>query len=167
MHLILIRHADAGPRDPVRYPDDDARPLSDRGREEHRLVAKALHRLGLGVDLLLSSPLARARETAAITAEELGPGKNVRLLEELGSQFSVKGLVKVLKEFPPDAVLGAVGHEPNLSEFASAMLTRGTSARIDFKKSAVLGLSFDEQAQPGEGVLLYFLPPKLLREVAG
>ena len=71
MLLLIIRHADAGDRDPAQWPDDTQRPLSDKGRKTHRRVSRALGRLELAPELVLTSPWIRAAETADILAEEL------------------------------------------------------------------------------------------------
>ena len=63
-----MRHAHAGEADSRRWPGDRLRPLSDKGRRKHAVVADALRRMGVRFDRLLSSPLVRARQTADITA---------------------------------------------------------------------------------------------------
>src|SRR5215210_6289711 len=72
MLLLLIRHAHAGNRDPERWPDDRDRPLTDKGRKVQRDVSRFLRKRDLVPTLVLSSPWARAAETAEILARELG-----------------------------------------------------------------------------------------------
>ena len=72
MLLILMRHGEAGEADSRRWPDDRQRPLTDAGRREHARMAEALRRMDVRFDRMLSSPLARARETAEITARVYG-----------------------------------------------------------------------------------------------
>ena len=72
MELYLVRHAIAEERDPRRWPDDAQRPLSERGRARFARAAAGLRTLGVEVDLLLSSPYARAWATAEILSEEAG-----------------------------------------------------------------------------------------------
>ena len=94
MLLLIIRHADAEERDPARWPDDTQRPLSDKGRKVHRRVSRALKRLELVPELVLTSPWVRAAQTADILVEELG----AILLG--GSATSVR------IDFPKSGVLG-------------------------------------------------------------
>jgi len=72
MQLLLIRHADAGTRDPTLWADDRQRPLTEKGRRGHRRVAKRLKRRGLAPSVVLSSPWLRAWQTAQITTDVAG-----------------------------------------------------------------------------------------------
>src|SRR4030095_8389254 len=114
MRVLVMRHADAGDADPRRYPNDRARPLTDHGRREHRAVATALARMDLRPTRLYTSPLLRARETAAITSEVLG-GPAPELLDARSDHFSLVHLLEVLGQQPDDALVACVGHEPSLS----------------------------------------------------
>lgn len=162
MRLILIRHADAGDPDRERYPDDRLRPLTPEGRRDHRMIARALARMGLAPTHLLTSPLVRARETAAITAEALGWTGPIESVDALGDQFSVGGLVEHLSRYPEDATLICVGHEPHLSRLAAALLDPAGTAKIAIPKSGVVALECAGKPAPGASRLLYLLPPKEL-----
>jgi phosphohistidine phosphatase len=70
MRLYILRHGQAGPSQPGE--SDDARTLTNEGREEMRRIARRLAALGIDVDVILTSPLPRAKETAEIAAEALG-----------------------------------------------------------------------------------------------
>lgn len=166
MRLILIRHARAEEHDERAWPDDRLRPLVSRGRKEQALMAGALARLNLGITDLLSSPWARAKETAVITAEALGLAQN-RIVDcdELGDRCSVRTLVARLARLPAGATVAAVGHEPHLSQFAAEMLHPSGDLAIDFKKSAVLCLDFEKNPAPGAGTLRFFLTPKTLLSI--
>ncbi len=67
MLLYLLRHAEAEPY----RADDFSRKLTDKGERQARLVGAFLDEKGLKPDLILSSPVLRARQTAIIVAEEL------------------------------------------------------------------------------------------------
>ncbi len=162
MKLILIRHAKAGERDQRRYPDDRLRPLTSEGRREQRLVARALRKLSIGFDHLLTSPLVRARETAEITAREMKFGGDIAEIALLGEDFSIDGLIKSLSRFSPDTTVCCVGHEPDLGKFAGALLHQDGDVSLDFKKSAVLGIEFPNKPARGSGTLLYFMRPNHL-----
>jgi phosphohistidine phosphatase len=69
MQLVIVRHAEAAPGSP-----DALRPLTPDGREHARLVGQALLEEGLAPSAIVSSPLLRARETAAALASALGLG---------------------------------------------------------------------------------------------
>jgi len=161
VRLLVIRHADAGDADPRRYPDDRARPLTDHGRRVHRAVAAALARMDLRPTRLYTSPLVRARETAAITSEVLG-GPAPELLDALGDEFSASRLLEVLAREPAAAVVACVGHEPSLSSFAALLLHPQAAIRIAMPKSGVIAFESSGPPTPGSARLLFALPPTAL-----
>jgi phosphohistidine phosphatase len=113
MRVFLVRHAHSDPGDP-----DELRPLSARGREEARALGDRLTTHPTPPELVLSSPLLRARETADAIAhaasielrvdDRLAPGATPELFEAaLGDAEA--------------AVVAAVGHQPDCSEIARAL----------------------------------------------
>jgi phosphohistidine phosphatase len=130
MELVLLRHADAGDQDPARYPDDRLRPLTDEGRRTQRAIARALQRMGVAFDHLLTSPLARARETAAITGELVECKSEIEAIPALGDDYSADALLGALSFYNPDSRIGCVGHEPYLSGFAAACLDPSLAVRL-------------------------------------
>jgi phosphohistidine phosphatase len=143
MHLLLIRHADAGDRDPALWPDDTLRPVSDRGRRQHRRVARRLRRRGLRPTLHLSSPWLRAWQSAQLIAEHARAAAPVGC-PALAAAPELRALARAIGPQPPEAVVALVGHEPWLSELAALLLTGQTDGlRLDFPKSGVVGLETD------------------------
>jgi phosphohistidine phosphatase len=161
MELVLLRHADAGDRDPARYPDDGLRPLTDEGRRIQHAVGRALRRLGVEFDHLVTSPLARARETAAITADVLGCKDATEVLAALGDDYSASVLLRALAAYRPGSRIGCVGHEPYLSQFAAACLD-ADRAVIELPKSGIIGLAFEGRPEFGGARLRYLLRPEHL-----
>lgn len=157
MRLYLLRHglADWPDWDPAR---DDARPLTKAGIAKLRAEARALERLDLGLDAILSSPLARARETAAIVAERLG--LDVTLEPTLAPGFDAKKLRALLRRHAKARALLLVGHEPDLSG-TIAELAGG--ARVALKKGGLARLDL-ASLEPPEATLAWLVPPKLLIE---
>lgn len=155
MHLLLIRHADAGEADPELWPDDSLRPLTEKGRTRHRRVAKRLARRALAPSLLLSSPWLRAWQTAQVTAEYGGCPAPVAC-PALAASPSLAALAAAIGRPEPDPIVGLVGHEPWLGRLASLLLT-GDARRltIDFPKSGVLGLD-TAGLEAGAGTLAFF-----------
>ena len=141
MRLLLIRHADAGDRDPALWPDDTQRPMSERGRKRHRRVARKLRRRELVPTLLLASPWLRAWQTAALTADTSGCPAPVGC-PALASAPLLRALASAIGPATDNKLVALVGHEPWLGELASLLLT-GDAHRlsINFPKSGVLGLS--------------------------
>jgi phosphohistidine phosphatase len=164
MQLLLIRHAIAVPRGTPDIPDDE-RPLTKRGRRRFRSAARGLARLVARPDFLLSSPLPRARETADIAAREWG--KRVEVTEEPAlAGGTVEQISKVLERFPGDSTVAIVGHEPDLSSFLAHLLDTKASERLTFRKGGVACV--EVPGSPGNGgTLTWYLPPRVLRLLAG
>ncbi len=162
MLLILMRHAEAGKASPRCHPDDDLRPLSSSGKKTQRALAKALKRMKVKPDRILTSPRLRARQTAEITAKVMGLTGRVSEDAALGGRYSLKAALTLLTRCKPDEVIVCVGHEPDLNELARALL--GADFPMKFDKSAVMGIEFNRRAARGAGTLLYFYRPQdLLR----
>jgi phosphohistidine phosphatase len=163
MKVYLVRHAIAEDDNPA---GDAERALTDKGKTKMAQAAKGLRDLKIRPGIILSSPMRRALETATIIADGLG-GIRLELLPELGRSLS--GPVDVLAALRPYNNLdeiALVGHQPWLGELASFMLTGSTSdCRIDFKKGAVVCLEGTPDQEDDRFILLWSLPPKLLRSL--
>lgn len=162
MELVVIRHAIAVERS-AELPDAE-RPLTDRGRRRFRHVARGLRRLGLEVDLVLTSPWLRARETAALL-KKLTAGRRVPVLTQHLAAPPRADLLSVMATSGA-ARLAVVGHEPWLSELV-AMLTTGEARHgesLPFKKGGVAIL--DGTPAPAGMVLRAFLPPAMISRKA-
>lgn len=166
MEVILIRHAKAGNRDPNTWPNDDKRPLTPQGVEEQHEAARVMRRMGVRFDFLVTSPLLRARQTAEAIAEAYRWEEPPLESEALGHGYSVAAVVKLLAKFPPDSHVALVGHEPDLSHLAAALVGPDGATRIVLKKSGVIGIEFEGAAEVGAGTLVYHLKPGHLRKLA-
>jgi phosphohistidine phosphatase len=160
MRIFIIRHAIAVDRSPD-IPDD-ARPLTPEGRKRFRRAARGLARLFPKPDLLLTSPLLRARQTASIAGKAWG----LRLTEEaaLGGG-SVAELESALRRVPARSSVALVGHEPQVSEFLAHLVGSTQADRLTFKKGGVAVVELPAGLD-GAGVLLAVLPPRVLRSAA-
>ena len=128
MILHLVRHGDANPRQGSWSTDDD-RPLSTRGREQARRVGAALHRLGARPDLVLTSPLARAAETAEHISAALLIGSDPIVTAVLRPGASAGALLEELGHRHPDAnEVVCTGHMPDLGYMASQLAAGPESA---------------------------------------
>ena len=110
MRLIVVRHAHADSGDP-----DELRPLSSRGQEEARALAQRL--AADPPDLVLTSPLLRARETGAAIASETGA--ELRVDERLAPGATASDVVEAVAGAGETVV--TVGHQPDCSEIAFAL----------------------------------------------
>jgi phosphohistidine phosphatase len=162
--LLLIRHAAAGRKGSGGARDAD-RPLTPRGRARFRLAARGLARIADQPDLMLTSPLLRARATAEIAAAAFG--KVTSHVEPALGRESVDAVVAALKRCPRDATVALVGHEPTLSRLLGRLLgVDPDDERFAFKKGGAALL--DLPHGPGAtGRLHWFIRPRILRSLGG
>jgi phosphohistidine phosphatase len=160
MLLLLIRHAHAGDRDPERWPDDRDRPLTDKGRKAQRKVSRALGAMGFTPTRVLSSPWARAAETAAILVNELGLPPAVPV-DALATEPDVIRLADDIGDQGQNGIVALVGHSPWVEELAALLLAGSERGlRVDFPKSGVMAIDLERPA-PHAGELRFFLRPKM------
>ncbi len=155
MQLYILRHGLAGDR--AEWNGDDAkRPLTNKGKKKMAREAKRFVALGVHPDVILTSPLVRARQTADIVACELG----VDLQEDqrLAPGFAIDDLADVLREHERAKVLMLVGHEPDLSEVAGNLVGGG---RLSMKKGGLACISVTNPSSL-QGELICLLTPKAL-----
>lgn len=166
MDLFLIRHAIAAERDAAAWPDDAERPLTPEGRDRFSRAARGLSVIVPAVEVLLSSPYARAWETAKILAGEAGWPAPVRC-DALAADRNPTEVVGLLAGGRAAERVALVGHEPNLSALA-AFLLLGDAARpmLEMKKGGVACLRLEGKIRPAAARLRWVLPPKVLRRLA-
>ena len=156
MRVYFLRH---GKADRSKWHgDDDARPLTEEGEEAMRREAKALRAMELALDLIVTSPLARARRTAELVADELG--LRARLVEDarLAHGFDARRLAQVLATHGPAESVMVVGHEPDFSAAVAELIGGGD---IVLKKGGLARVDVTVPATGG-GELVWLLTPPLL-----
>ena len=161
MDLLIIRHGQAEPRGDG--ASDAARRLTEDGRKKLRRGAKGLHKLVPEIDALVSSPLVRAVETAAIVAEVYG-GLAVEETPFLEPEREPKELADWLAELPA-ATLAIVGHEPLLSHAASWFLSGLRTSFLELKTGGACLLSFPDEIGAGRARPVFALTPWQLRRM--
>jgi len=157
--LYIFRHGIAVERGARGVSRDEDRPLTAEGRRKTGAALRGLLRTGCPLDRIVSSPLVRARETAALARELLLPEGTVDIADELAPGTAPVRLVEWLADRPADERLMVVGHMPDLGALASMLLCGRTDACILLKKAGVCALSFDGPVGPGRGRLDFLLQP--------
>jgi phosphohistidine phosphatase len=160
--LYFIRHGLAEERGDA-WPDDAKRPLTDEGMSRMRKAARGLARLGVAIDIVLTSPLVRARQTAEIVAGELDPRPSLVNVESLTPGGSYAAVVADLDKHSRKTRIALVGHEPMIGELASKMI--GSRHPIEFKKGAVCRIDVEQVPPTGPGDLRWLMTTKILRLV--
>ena len=151
----------------MRWSHDALRPLTAFGRERFEPAARGLGTIVGRVELLLASPYVRAWDTARILSDQADWPAPVAC-PELAAHASVGEALGVLRGLPNDGTVVCVGHEPNLTLLAQALLRAKDAAEVPwFKKGGALCVRFRGTVDPGRGKLHWSHAPKALRKVGG
>ncbi len=163
LELYLIRHGLAGEHGS--YANDDERPLTAEGQNKTRQVAKKLWALGLRFDHILTSPLARAQQTAVIL-QEAGLGRSLELSPYLAPGGNLEAWLpwfETWRQGQQKRTLALVGHEPDMSTWAERLVWGHATGKLIFKKAGVMGLLVPGGHQLLANCQLFWLvPPRLL-----
>ena len=158
--LYFIRHGLAEERGDA-WPDDAKRPLSDEGMSRLRKAARALTRIDVTIDVVLTSPLVRTRQTAEIVAAALDPRPSLVNVDSLKPDGSYAAVIADLDKHSRKCRIALVGHEPMIGELAARFI--GSRHPIEFKKGAVCRIDVVDLPPAGPGELRWLLTPKILR----
>ncbi len=164
LELYIIRHGLAG-SSLENEIEDNARPLEKKGKRITKDVAKALRKQNIHFDIILSSPLLRAKETAEIVNDYCGNAKEITVTELLRPDASCNDLIKFLNNLKDCRIAAIVGHEPFLSLFASYCLSKDSNSFINLKKSGVIKLEINEVIKPAGCRLAWLMEPKYLTSI--
>ena len=159
MDLYILRHGIA--EDVSATGADSDRQLTPEGQKKTHDAGRALRNLEIEFDLVLSSPFARAWRTAEIVVEELGCQRILSKCDALASGSPMKGMLAELSLIACPSVL-IVGHEPDLSQLISILISGGTDVAVAMKKGALAKLRFPGQIEIAMARLEWLLAPKHL-----
>jgi len=151
--LYFLRHGKAGS---PRATNDDARELTPKGIAALRAAAPLWHRLNLRPDLVLSSPLPRALQTAQLFCDAMGGGPTPD--EGLRPGASWGDLARAMAAHPNARRVMFVGHEPDLS---SAIVDLTGAASVRMRKGGLACIEFYGVPEPGGGEIAWLLDPDL------
>ena len=138
---------------------DKKRPLDKEGKEQCLLVARYLNALRLQFDVILSSPLKRALQTASLVGTEVAYDSKIQIAEALaptGTVANFQALVGTLYAYENVLV---VGHNPNVAAFVGSLICSPRPASIRMRKGAIARV--DCTSRPGQ--LVSVLDPRMLR----
>jgi phosphohistidine phosphatase len=159
MIIYFLRHASAG--EPVNNPKkDEKRALDEVGVEQCGSVGRALAAMDVQVDMILSSPLKRAAQTASLVGNEMGYEGKLQLEDGLRPGASFADFRKMVDKYARHEAIMVVGHNPNLSEFLGRSISEsGCEAAVDLKKGGIARVETGRNA----GMLHWYLTPKVVR----
>ena len=165
MELFILRHGEAGQRSAS--AGDRKRPLTSTGKLEISEIAKALKIIGLKFDLILTSPLKRAYDTATIVSKVFHIVNKVQVWNELAPEGQKTDLYRKISELKEEYIVLMVGHQPLLGEMANDMIHRGKSnpCNLVLKKGGIMRIRLLTRGNVPRGELLWLISPRLLRNI--
>ncbi len=159
MFLYFLRHASAGER-LSNSKKDEKRGLDKDGIEQSGYVGRALAVLGVQVEVIVSSPLKRSTQTAALVGNEMGHEGKLVLEAALRPEATFADFQKMLQKYVRQDSVLLVGHNPNLREFLGRVISdSGCEATIELKKGAVAKV----EMRRSSGSLSWCITPRILR----
>jgi len=159
MIIYFLRHANAG-QSVVNPKKDEKRALDETGVEQCGYVGRALTALDAQVDVIISSPLKRAAQTASLVGNEMGYEGKLQLDNALRPEASFADFRKLLDKYAKYEAIMVVGHNPNLSEFLGRLITESDcEAGVELKKGGVAKVELGRNS----AVLNWSITPKVLR----
>lgn len=165
--VFFFRHGIAVEREVFEGSDSD-RPLTAKGEKKTQQIARRLLDLGIEAELILSSPLVRARQTAEILLE-VGVAPDLMISDLLAPSGSLQEWLNWLNHWHQDheGALIAVGHEPNLSHWAELLICGKALGHIQLKKAGIIGLKVPATDPLGNSQLFWLTPPKFVLNGSG
>ena len=146
--------------------DDSKRPLTREGEKQLEKISKAIKKIDLEFDLILSSPYARAKKTAEIVAEKLDLKKLLKFSDDLTPEGDMENLIGEINKFKPQPEnLLLVGHEPYLSKLTAQLISEG-DMEMDFKKAGLCKLKAEKLHFGRCAKFCWLLTPKQMELMA-
>lgn len=162
MQIYVVRHGKALDYHDPQVTSDEMRWLIDEGRDEVATVAALLARLGVRPDVVLSSPLVRARETAEILASELGVSSGVTSCDELAPGGSPAGVLEAIVRQRTARHVVVAGHMPGVSRLVGYLVHQDAEAGFGFQTGAIARVELlGDDLAPGAGRLRWLIPPSV------
>ncbi len=160
MQIFFLRHANAG--EPKLNPvKDEKRPLDKLGIEQSHDVGRALAALNITVDVIISSPLRRATQTASVVANEIDYEEKVVTDSALRPGASYEQFEELLRRFSRKDAIMVVGHNPTMTEFLNKLIGAARNS-VELKKGTIARV---EKEGRKAAVLKWCMPPKAIRSI--
>lgn len=167
MKLYIVRHAIAVPRGTLGVRDDD-RILTEEGAAKMRKNAAGLRALNYLPELILSSPLPRASQTAEILLEAFGKDTELKITPTLAPSGNRGELYREISRYEKKLKsLMLVGHQPSLGEIAGEIAFGSPECYVNFKKGGACAIEWEGVRGEPSGIMMALLTPSLLRKIAG
>ncbi|MBN1961600.1 MAG: phosphohistidine phosphatase SixA [Deltaproteobacteria bacterium] len=154
--LLLVRH---GRAESALGRPDSSRHLTEEGYAELRVCCEGLQSLSVCLDLVLTSPLMRALETADVLAKALGNGIHPLCENVLAPGATLDSLMQLLRNIDGGKTVAIVGHAPDLTDVASGLVVPYTRREILFPPGGMACIEFEGSIAAGTGQLKWTYTP--------
>ena len=161
MEIYLMQHGSA-----LSKEQDPEEGLSPDGKARIHASGKALKRMGVSFDDILSSPKKRSKLTASIVAEEVGlPSDRIIQTEKVKALTPPEETLAILAEYSSKQRILIAGHLPSVAEVASLLLTKGPKVTIEFERGGCCRIDVEDLSIHA-GHLKWYLTPEQLALLA-
>ncbi len=160
MNLYVLRHASAGEKRPNPLLDKK-RPLDKEGKQQCILIGSYLNALRISVDVIISSPLKRALQTASLVGTELGYESTIQISDSLAPNATTDLFRKLVADLQAFENVLVVGHNPNLAQFLGSMVVNTGRPNLRLRKGSIARV--DCTRKPGQ--LVSLIEPRILRQI--
>jgi len=162
MEIYFLRHASAG-KPKLNPKADERRPLDKLGIQQCHIVGRALAALKPDLDLIITSPLTRAQQTAAIVAGEVDQADKLVSDDALRPEAAYEEFEQLLARHKNKNAIMVVGHNPSQTGFLNRLVMgEDSSAPVELKKGAIAKVEKDGSSP---AVLKWCMPPKVVRAI--
>jgi phosphohistidine phosphatase len=159
MFVYFLRHASAGQRMLGSAKRDEKRALDKDGIEQCGYIGRALAALGVQVEIIVTSPLKRAMQTAALVGNEMGHEGKLVTEAALRPEATFADFQRMLEKYGRQDSILLVGHNPNLRDFLGRVISDSGEAVVELKKGAVAKVEMRRTV----GSLSWCITPRILR----
>lgn len=161
MIVYFVRHASAG--ESLSNPKkDERRPLDADGIEQCGVMGRALTAMNVQPEVIISSPLKRATQTASLIGNEIGYEGKLQLESAMLPEASFPEFRRMIEKYSKQEAIMVVGHNPSITEFLARFISHsGGEASVEFKKGAAARVETARHA----ATLNWFLTPKIARSI--
>jgi phosphohistidine phosphatase len=125
------------------------------------LMARLLSALKVQVDVIVSSPLKRALQTAQFVGTELGYESKVEVSPALGLNADFATFQKLLAKYADREGVLMVGHNPNLFQYLGRLITGNGGAAIRMRKASIARVDLDRHPP----ILRWLIDPRMARQI--
>ena len=159
MIIYFVRHASAGQKK-LSGKKDEKRPLDADRVQQCTHMGRVLSSMEVGVDAIISSPLKRATQTAALIANEIGYEGKLHIENALRPEAKYDHFRDMLRDYFKHEAIMVVGHNPNFSDFLGRIVAgSGERAHVDMRKGSVARV----ESKQKKYILDWLITPRLAK----